>query len=386
VRKKLGYCAILATVAGAGLWIYGAQRHSPAAGFLDSELALVAQVRSDNSDPTINFRSTPTQGRWREAQNDNLLFSLPGPLQVTVHCIAPDENVDLPSDLRGNWYFVTALDGPYPDASGFVWGLLVKDPGPVPACTDELLGTYKYLPGRLTLTQGAPAEAGGFWYQIRVIGLHAGYQYAVGCFDDADAWGLNAQPPAFRTFDIRTDGSGNWSGDRNCRSGEGTFHWVEIGPYSSERVEWKPQKPTPSATPMATSQTPSSPSSASPRPLSSQPIRRIVVQNQVTNGATAMREDTPVYLSTRTAPYCKRDGCAVPNTDMGTGATLTATCWITGPRMTNGQDGNPIDDDNPGLAVSDLWFFAHNDAGMSGYISEVYIRTADRGGAGLPTC
>lgn len=398
MRKGLVSITAAALAAAAGLWVYSAPTNAPSADKPGPALRYVAQVQSDNADPTINLRLTPTRGRWREAQNDNLLYSLPGPLQATVRCIAPDDNVDLPPSQGGNWYYVTALSGPYPDVSGFVAGFLVKDPEPVPECTGELLEHDPYLPGELALAQGDPAEESGFWYRIRLSGFHPSFKYTVGCFDDFDAWGLNAKPAAFRTFDIQTDVSGAWSGDKSCRSGQGTAHWVEIGPYQSERVEWKAPPSTrsvtptagPTATPPIPSMTPTAgptePPSSSPVSTKVPPNRRIVVQNQVTNGATAMREDTPAYLSSRAAPFCKRDECAVPGTDMNTGATLTASCWTSGPRMTNGQDGNAVDDQNPGLVVSGLWFFASDEAGRSGYISEVYISRAGRGRAGLPSC
>lgn len=99
-----------------------------------------------------------------------------------------------------------------------------------------------------------------------------------------------------------------------------------------------------------------------------------------------MREDTPAYLSTQTQPYCKRQGCALAGTDMSSGASLTAVCWTTGSRMTNGQEESSIDDNNPGLFTSSHWYVAVRGDGRRGYISEVYIAASDRSGKGLPDC
>lgn len=116
------------------------------------------------------------------------------------------------------------------------------------------------------------------------------------------------------------------------------------------------------------------------------PGRRITVWNEVTDGATSTREDTETFLSTRTTPYCRRDGCVVPGTDMTTGAKVTITCWIEGSRMTNGQDENPEDDKSPQLVDSKLWYLARNSAGVTGYISEVSVAKDDRGKTGLSEC
>jgi hypothetical protein len=114
--------------------------------------------------------------------------------------------------------------------------------------------------------------------------------------------------------------------------------------------------------------------------------RTIVVDNRVTNGPTQMREDTPAYLSTVTRNFCKRDGCALPGTDMGSGAAITAECTTFGSRTTNGQDNSSIDDGNPGLYSSTRWYGVRWGDGRFGYISEVWIRSDFRGGLGLRGC
>jgi len=99
-----------------------------------------------------------------------------------------------------------------------------------------------------------------------------------------------------------------------------------------------------------------------------------------------MREDTPAYLSTVTRNFCKRDGCAVPGTDVGSGAVLTAECTVLGNRTTNGQDNSTIDDNNPGLYSSTRWYGIRWHDGRFGYISEVWIASQHRGGLGLRSC
>jgi hypothetical protein len=114
--------------------------------------------------------------------------------------------------------------------------------------------------------------------------------------------------------------------------------------------------------------------------------RQMVVDNRVTNGPTAMREDSPAYLSTTMRNFCKRDGCALPGTDMGSGAVITAECTVGGNRTTNGQDNSTIDDGNPGLYTSTRWYGIRWGDGRFGYISEVWIRADFRGGLGLRSC
>lgn len=124
-----------------------------------------------------------------------------------------------------------------------------------------------------------------------------------------------------------------------------------------------------------------------PRPQPQpQATRQIVVDNRVTNGPTQMREDVPAYLSTVTRNFCKRDGCALAGTDMGSGAVIAAECTVLGDRTTNGQDNSSIDDGNPGLYSSTRWYGVRWGDGRFGYISEAWIRGDFRGGLGLRSC
>ena len=112
----------------------------------------------------------------------------------------------------------------------------------------------------------------------------------------------------------------------------------------------------------------------------------LTVYNEVTNGGTAMREDTPAYLSTVARNYCKRDGCAIAGTDRATGGTYApAVCQVQSVRTTNGHDGDANDDANPGLFSSMRWYGVRLGSAL-GYISEVWVAPSQRGGLGLPAC
>jgi transcriptional regulator with XRE-family HTH domain len=113
----------------------------------------------------------------------------------------------------------------------------------------------------------------------------------------------------------------------------------------------------------------------------------VVVHNVVTDGATAMREDTRAYLSTRPEIYCKSRGCAVEGgPEYRTSDHLTVSCQIAGDRTTNGDDSTTVDDANPGLYSSTLWYGVPLPDGGLGYLSEVWLAAAYRGGLGLPKC
>jgi surface antigen len=117
------------------------------------------------------------------------------------------------------------------------------------------------------------------------------------------------------------------------------------------------------------------------------PSYTLTVDDRVTNGSSAMREDTPAYLSTVTRNYCKRDGCAIAGTERSSGGTyVNAVCQRQGDRTTNGNDGNTNDDGNPGLFTSARWYGIRLGDGSLGYISEAWIQASQRGGLGLPSC
>lgn len=113
----------------------------------------------------------------------------------------------------------------------------------------------------------------------------------------------------------------------------------------------------------------------------------IRVQNKVALGPSHLIEDTtPAYLSIRTTPFCASNGCKVSGTDMTSGALLVAVCHINGTEMFNYNLDSSESKQNPNRADSVLWYRAVLPDGQSGYISEVYIAPADRGGKGLAVC
>jgi hypothetical protein len=157
---------------------------------------------------------------------------------------------------------------------------------------------------------------------------------------------------------------------------------LQAKPQQAPTTTTTPSTTTPTETTPTTTTTPPGGGTTTPTPTT----RPIVVDNRVTNGASQMREDTPSYLSTVTRNYCKRDGCALSGTDMGSGNTITAECTVLGDRTTNGQDNSSVDDGNPGLYSSTRWYGIRWGDGRFGYISEVWIATSGRGGLGLRSC
>ena len=95
----------------------------------------------------------------------------------------------------------------------------------------------------------------------------------------------------------------------------------------------------------------------------------------------------PVSLTTRPIPYCGRAGCVIEDTERRSGETYhPAVCQITGERVTNGHDGDPADDANPGRVESARYYGIRRPDGTLGYVSEVWLLAADRGGQDLPGC
>lgn len=113
----------------------------------------------------------------------------------------------------------------------------------------------------------------------------------------------------------------------------------------------------------------------------------VQVQNKVAIGPTELIEDTtPAYLSTRTIPFCSRRGCEVAGTTMWSGTWIAITCEIHGASMTNENLASPGVSGNAGGMTSTVWYRATLPHKVSGYISEVYVAPADRGGLDLPAC
>lgn len=113
----------------------------------------------------------------------------------------------------------------------------------------------------------------------------------------------------------------------------------------------------------------------------------ITVQNKVALGpADLVEDDSPLYLSTRTEPYCARKGCKLPGTEMKSGTVLSASCQTQGAEMFNYNVDLPESAQNPHHVKSALWYVVEWPSGVKGYISEVYLEAQYRGGLGLPPC
>ena len=117
------------------------------------------------------------------------------------------------------------------------------------------------------------------------------------------------------------------------------------------------------------------------------PSHVLTVDNRVTNGA-GMREDaTPARLTTQPWIFCGRRGCNIAGTERSSGQTYaSAICQVAGERTTNGNDSDPSDDANPSRFESTRYYGVRLADGRFGYVSEVWIRAADRGGLGLSAC
>jgi cell wall-associated NlpC family hydrolase len=113
----------------------------------------------------------------------------------------------------------------------------------------------------------------------------------------------------------------------------------------------------------------------------------ITVDNRVTNGMAMSQDAIPLRLTTRPETYCGLHGCNINGTERTSGQTYdSAVCQTTGMRFTNGNDSDPADDANPERFESTRYYGVRLGDGVFGYTSEVWIRAADRGGLGLPSC
>lgn len=115
--------------------------------------------------------------------------------------------------------------------------------------------------------------------------------------------------------------------------------------------------------------------------------RLVVVDNRVTNGASAMLEDTSELRLARepTLDCLVRPNCALGEPRYSSGDRLQVVCRVQGSRVTNGVDGDSTDDGNPGLVDSTLWYGVRH-GGEIVFASEVWIERQYRGGLGLPEC
>ncbi|MFB9686018.1 helix-turn-helix domain-containing protein [Amycolatopsis plumensis] len=121
--------------------------------------------------------------------------------------------------------------------------------------------------------------------------------------------------------------------------------------------------------------------------LRGQPHSTVIVQNMYASGPSGLYEDrSPSYLSSRPVARCANIGCKLPDTEMSTGAAITAICHIQGELLTNADISSPGIKTNPNASASALWYEIIWPDGRRGYISEVYLAPAYRGGLALPPC
>jgi hypothetical protein len=296
------------------------------------------------------------------------------------------------------WFYVTeGPDQPHPGWSGWVYADLVKDKAEVPLCNDTILRAHP-LPNVRPLTfrvTGSCTTAGG-----ELTAVSSGFTPG-GKFTADVGFKPSWFPSDSMEGPVRPDGSVPWRFDcAHEMRGDGSIDYgVFVQDHNTGRtisVDFTvPAAPSPAPgpapapapnPPAAQLPAPPQPPAPAPQPPAPPTERTITVYNQVTNGATQMREDTPAYLSTVTRNYCRSNGCMVGGTEVGTGARLTAVCQVRGDRTTNGQDNSSIDDGNPGLYTSNLWYGIRWGDGRFGFISEVWIHPNDHGGLGLPGC
>lgn len=369
---------------------------------VSSPLPVGTYVLSDDPNLLTVLRSCPHVPNAGAASTGECgpLDYLPDYSTVIMRCWVDEDPP--PGSTSPRWFYVNELDGPHPGYSGYVYSGLVKQQTPTPACTNAIVDQYempKYVsPPPLSFkVVGSCTTAGGTLTAVSS-------NFTPGAQFEVNAAYPNGSPyPLAKTAGtINSDGSAPWSwpcagdpaGDYSTELvdlGTGrtvTTHFHIASAASGEGESVAPAAPSPTQAPPPDQLQPA----PIPPPVPDDPpqptTRTITVYNQVTNGPTQMREDIdhPAYLSAVPRKRCKDNGCALPNTDVSTGAQLTAICQIQGERITNGEDGDSIDDSNPGLRESMLWYGVRWADGRFGYISEIWINESNRGGLGLPGC
>lgn len=394
--RKVTLGAVAATgLAAAGVMFHGRSfadpqtvETTPAAGAVNERWLLdadgkqaktgVSYLKSTDSTDTVKLRDRPAGTAAGQTTGFGILDTVDQGTKVLMKCWTQGSPGDGPS-RRWFWLAEAPTGSPHPGETGYVWADLVWDQIEVPACTDAMTEPVDPLAdAKVTLSRGA-ATTGAYFYTVALAGFPPGWQATVQCLDATDPYDV------FHEFTLTVDSAGTAARADGCKSGDPGGHWVVVDGVESNKVNWSMTLPQPTTTTRAPSRTPpgdTPQTSTTPPP----PARAIVVDNRVTNGATDMREDdVPAYLSTATRPVCRLNNCKVEGTEMSSGTTVTATCQTQGDRMTNGQDNSTVDDANPGLHTSSLWYGVRHGA-RTVFISEIFIRRPDRGGLNLPTC
>ncbi|MDX8149520.1 hypothetical protein SK854_45875 [Lentzea sp. BCCO 10_0061] len=352
-------------------------------------------VYRDSNDRMVAMRPCP--GTPQRAPDDTHCAPfdfLPNGTYVTMRCWQDTAKPDGYPSPR--WFYVTQEEnGWHPGWTGWVYSDLVKAQTSTPNCTPDILAAHPtpQHPGPPTNIEirGTCTSAGG-----SLSAVSSGFTPG-GPFTLSISW----NPVEEEVFQGKVDARGGvpwtWScadrdsGDYDLRAvDEASGRWA----WSKFRVNTPPPSvPSPRSVPSPTEPSPATaaPTLSTHVPPTSTGIpllvsRDVVTDNRVTNGPTQMREDSPAYLSTQTLARCRSLGCAIPGTEFGSGRTLRAVCQVIGAELTNGDRTEPSDDNNPGLFTSNRWYRIQWNASTSGYLSEVWLRSSDRGGAGLPMC
>ncbi|MFG3643573.1 hypothetical protein ACGF3C_25250 [Micromonospora sp. NPDC047762] len=345
----------------------------------------VSRVQAPNTGDQVRVREWPQGNNAGQTQGFGIIDELDAGSQVVMKCWTDTSAPRDGTSRRWFWVVEAPSGSPHPGVTGYVWSDLVWDQIRVPKCDASMTRPVDPLKHSVVaLTQGKAAPS-GYFYAVRLSAFPPGWHATVQCMDDND-------PDVFKSFDLVVNADGAAARDDGCYSGDSGGHWVNVWGVESEHVTW----PTSVASPaLPTSGADDEPPASADGPRPETPARQepsgpatrtLLVQNLVTNGATAMREDKPAYLSSRTEPTCQTRGCALEGTNMSTGARIVATCQLDGSTITNGQNNSPNDDANPGLFSSSLWYGVRWSDGRSGYLSEVWIQPDGRGGLGLPHC
>jgi hypothetical protein len=113
----------------------------------------------------------------------------------------------------------------------------------------------------------------------------------------------------------------------------------------------------------------------------------VVVQNMTAMGRARLVENpAPAYLSSRAVPSCSAKGCEIPRSQVLNGTPLQVTCRVQGAKMTNEDLASRGIVRNEYGVTSSLWYRCVLPNGAAGYLPEVYVAPAYRGGQGLPAC
>lgn len=166
-----------------------------------------------------------------------------------------------------------------------------------------------------------------------------------------------------------------------------TFTAVALASPVQADVQVRPVDPPPAPGPAPSPGAGSTPGGGSPGGQLTPPRHVITVDNRVTNGMGMREDSTPARLTSKPWTFCTSRGCNIYGTERSSGGTYDAAiCQTTGERTTNGNDHDASDDANPERFESTRYYGVKLADGTFGYVSEVWIRAADRGGLGLPGC